>query len=155
MYGERLIGMDLFTLDRTFIPSQNRAFQLGNDCQPRFGVVGADGWGPSNRRLQDDPSKNETCILALLYWPNGNHPVASYFTGGDGNPDVELSEVIPWMNQNHMEKVSCFKLDHHGSSKENFHSDEHNKTVLHRLQPKHVLVTPGHRYGHPSKLNPV
>ncbi|KAF3318769.1 hypothetical protein TWF173_006786 [Orbilia oligospora] len=120
-------------------------------------------------------SKNETSILSLIHWPEKK---GAYFTGGDGNPEAELKAIIPLLDAYKKLPVNTFKLDHHGSSKENIQKtnaedlpkdaslrdvwpknqgvlkpekeDKEGLEVIRQLQPRNILVTPGNQYGHPT-----
>ena len=102
----------------------------------------------------------------MLYWPkfdsNGTVPGrCSFFTAGDGNPDLAENLIIPFLeNGGHMEStVKIVKLDHHGSSNEwsKFSSENGGDRVLInmalRTNAEKVIVTPGPAYGHPSRLS--
>ncbi|EGX44895.1 hypothetical protein AOL_s00176g66 [Orbilia oligospora ATCC 24927] len=158
---------------------------------PHFTVLGAGGYTlirPNIKAkvtvneltfMEDSTiSKNETSILSLLHWPQ--HKAGAYFTGGDGNPKAELEAIIPLLGAYEKLPVNTFKLDHHGSSKENIQKtntqglpkdaslrdvwpknqdalnsnlkkkDEQGLEVVRQLQPRNILVTPGNQYGHPT-----
>ncbi|KAK0624295.1 hypothetical protein B0T14DRAFT_565578 [Immersiella caudata] len=135
-----------------------------NRTQPRFCVVGANGFGMgSTAAITAKPTPNETSILAVVYWPSSGH--TSYFTGGDGNPRVEqmiLNNFFEKTTKANGPKgfeeglllptlpIDFMKLDHHGSSNENLRETELGKNPLARFRPKNVLVTPGDQYGHPT-----
>ncbi|KAF2817309.1 uncharacterized protein BDZ99DRAFT_493153 [Mytilinidion resinicola] len=166
--GQVLIGRDIFTGSQMFdIEGDNKTIIRSSNedpDQPRFCVVGANNYGvgskePINRKK---PSKNATSILAILYWPGKGGGRCSYFTGGDGNPRVETERVAVTLatNQrlNRLQRefqlpqlpLTMMKLDHHGSSHENLSEESLEMTPLALLYPKHVLVTPGNQYGHPT-----
>ncbi|KAH0494692.1 hypothetical protein TgHK011_008283 [Trichoderma gracile] len=138
IWGEKLIGLDLFTLSYQYIGGTGKEYQytrhtleferrlesddnaLAAKNTPRFCVVGANGYGigQSDPLKKEKPSKNETSILALLYWKAQN--LCSYYTGGDGNPGVFKEIVKPWFNKTWPGcDVEMVKLDHHGSTREN------------------------------------
>jgi len=162
-----LLGVDLFTGDRIFnekgAPKKYPKGSVEQD-QPRFCVVGANGVvvGQTHKVYNENPKQpitpNETSILAVVYWPGEGGGKTSYFTGGDGNPDAEVQGVVPFLKGN-IKKVNSLpkapvnmvKLDHHGSSRENLHCPELTKMLLPLLKPVNLLVTPGDKYGHPSK----
>lgn len=174
--GEEAIGIDLFSRTRMFyrhpsVAQNAKDKQYGvmafNDSdpdnvrRPRFVVVGANGYGvsvaSSDRITAKDPTENQKSLLAVLYWPETGH--TSYFTGGDGNPKVELKGVVPWMNANmkkpHLPRlpVKMVKLDHHGSLNETLNDKDvggFDETILDKMGPKSVLVTPGNKHGHPN-----
>ncbi|KAL7919279.1 hypothetical protein ACQKWADRAFT_329930 [Trichoderma austrokoningii] len=154
LFGQDLIGCDLFTRCRQFncktgAPcsaggnttlqnfgnqphvSENTVQDFGNDLQPRFCVVGADGYGIGNpTAYQAKPTRNQTSILALLYWPK--QKFCSYYTGGDGHPEVVKEAVQNWFNSRGWEgnQVEMVKLDHHGSTRENLGEVPHKKEEL-------------------------
>ncbi|KAL7807167.1 hypothetical protein V8C44DRAFT_337868 [Trichoderma aethiopicum] len=137
IWGEHLIGLDLFTRSYQYnwkTGSEYRdthpfdfELRLGSDGDaaaanntPRFCVVGANGYGigQSKPLKSEKPSKNETSILALLYWKG--QKLCSYYTGGDGNPGVFKEIVKPWFDKTWPRcDVEMVKLDHHGSTREN------------------------------------
>lgn len=157
--GEKLIGMDLFSGEWMFNQEGDiiTPSPMNSDpWRPRFCVVGAKGHGVAWHKYQRWPSRNETSILAILYWPgHGGH--CSYFTGGDGNPQVEVEAVYPFLMtcgfMNLGKGFDLMKLDHHGSSGENFHRGavKLGDTSLSKFSPRNILVTPGDQFGHPSK----
>ncbi|RGP68693.1 hypothetical protein FSPOR_5163 [Fusarium sporotrichioides] len=182
------VGIDLFTRTRQFnlngtvcSETSDRFSDWGiqNDpksLQPRFCVIGADGYGIGNgARIVSEPTRNETSILAILYWPENRH--CSYYTGGDGNPSVAKDIVNQWLSRpdrfDWHGQVDLMKLDHHGSTKENLGSknktevgtpvlanapDEAKKKatdiitdiLIEKLKPQGLLVTPGTQHGHPT-----
>ncbi|KAF3126888.1 hypothetical protein TWF594_000844 [Orbilia oligospora] len=202
--GEHLLRRDLFT--RRFWPpdddcssdlknlaeTNNKTINQPDDPYfnnaPHFTVLGAGGYTviPSHEAEKvtvskcfmegSTISKNETSILSLLHWPQ--HKAGAYFTGGDGNPKAELDAIIPLLGAYEKLPVNTFKLDHHGSSKENIQKtntegppkdaslrdvwpknqealkpekeDKQGLQVIHQLQPRNILVTPGNQYGHPT-----
>ncbi|KAF3111835.1 hypothetical protein TWF706_011565 [Orbilia oligospora] len=202
--GEHLLRRDLFT--RRFWPpdddcssdlknlaeTNNKTINQPDDPYfnnaPHFTVIGAGGYTviPSHEAEKvtvskcfmegSTISKNETSILSLLHWPQ--HKAGAYFTGGDGNPKAELDAIIPLLGAYEKLPVNTFKLDHHGSSKENIQKtntegppkdaslrdvwpknqealkpekeDKQGLQVIHQLQPRNILVTPGNQYGHPT-----
>lgn len=136
IWGENLIGLDLFT--RTFQFNRNTGnpykgeplkkapetfsypLILGDSEKiPRFCVVGANGFGIGQpKACQRYPKRNETSVLALLYWPDKQF--CSYYTGGDGHTDVFKNHVQEWFKKRWpMGDVEMVKLDHHGSTGEN------------------------------------
>lgn len=152
-YGEGLIGMDLFSGKAILDLKPKNTWRLSADWSgngaPAFCVVGANGYGITEngtKCYQAMPSKNQTSILGLLFWP-GTHR-CSYFTGGDGNPDVEDGIITSFLEKTNFAKlpVTVTKLDHHGSS------GEFDMGILKRLGPKSVIVTPGTMHAHPSKF---
>lgn len=162
--NNQLLGLDLFTGDHVFNQAGNALTIIGG--QPRFCVVGANGVvvGKPNTVYMEDKkkgvSKNESSILAVVYWPGeSGRGRTSYFTGGDGNPAAEVDGLVPVLKNNEARgsfslpqtPVNMVKLDHHGSSKENLADPTLTNTLLQRLQPVNLLVTPGNQYGHPSK----
>ncbi|KAI3326739.1 hypothetical protein HD806DRAFT_416527 [Xylariaceae sp. AK1471] len=175
--GEHCIGIDIFSKTRMFHRhnlthfddiDKKRDVLLAESIpesekhQPRFAIVGAGGYGvstESEKQIKDpDGSKNETSILAVLYWP-AEKGRTSYFTGGDGNPTVELQGVIPWMTAAREDEtlprlpIEMIKLDHHGSLYEILGNDvikDFSGTILHKMKPSKILVTPGTRHGHPN-----
>ncbi|KAG7294220.1 hypothetical protein NEMBOFW57_004290 [Staphylotrichum longicolle] len=176
--GEEAIGIDLFSRTRMFYRHRDTfmaqsamdkkhgviAFNHSEPDivrRPRFVVVGRNGYGVSvdsaDRITVNDPTENQKSLLAVLYWPQTGH--TSYFTGGDGNPKVELKGVVPWMlaneHKNYLPRlpVKMVKLDHHGSLNETLNDKDvggFDKTILTMMQPKSVLVTPGNKHGHPN-----
>lgn len=118
--GEKTIGVDIFSRTRMFQRHGNVDLRQWDDAngirtlaytaqqlrRPRFAIVGADGFGvrldsPDRITISaKGPTENQKSILAVVYWPEDGS--TSYFTGGDGNPEVELVGVVPWMaaNQN-------------------------------------------------------
>ncbi|KAF3278647.1 hypothetical protein TWF132_000873 [Orbilia oligospora] len=202
--GEYLLRRDLFTR-RFWPPDENCSSDLKNlvgtnnktinqpddpyfNNAPHFTVLGAGGYTVipthgaakvtvSKRFMEGSTiSKNETSILSLLHWPQ--HKAGAYFTGGDGNPKAELEAIIPLLDAYEKLPMNTFKLDHHGSSKENIQKtntedppkdaslrdvwpknqealnlkkkDEQGLEVIRQLQPRNILVTPGNQYGHPT-----
>ncbi|OPB46581.1 hypothetical protein A0O28_0067030 [Trichoderma guizhouense] len=131
IWGQVLIGLDLFTRSFYFdrktgeVDYKASIYSIsdGNDPTskntPRFCVVGANGYGigrPDACKLK--PSRNETSILGLLYWPGKEF--CSYYTGGDGHPDVFKGPVQEWFRKHWPGgDVEMVKLDHHGSTGEN------------------------------------
>ncbi|PTB62069.1 hypothetical protein BBK36DRAFT_1145146 [Trichoderma citrinoviride] len=141
-WGEELIGLDLFTRSRQFIRKTGQEYKptysrrrSKEDCEnrldsdentadaentPRFCVVGANGFGIGQPKAvkAGRPTRNETSILALLYWKR--QKLCSYYTGGDGYPDVFNGPVQTWFNKTWPNSdVEMVKLDHHGSTREN------------------------------------
>jgi hypothetical protein len=173
--GELCVGVDLFSktrmfkrydhnVDHTQKDQQSGIVQynslLGNKKRPRFAVVGADGYGchpTSDARICVPTNRNQTSILAVVYWPDSNGRT-SYFTGGDGNPLVETTGVTEWMAHNPPDRprlpVHMVKLDHHGSVGEALTDpalrDCLVDTILPKMKPAKVLVTPGNQHGHPN-----
>ncbi|KAK6343125.1 hypothetical protein TWF718_008498 [Orbilia javanica] len=163
-FGESLIGLDLFTGRSCFkggvkpdldFSSVEEALEFKD--APHFTVLGASGYavGPKSKILgpfQENPkeiSKNETSILSLLHWGKES----AYFTGGDGNPRAELEAIMPFLEKYKMLPVNTYKLDHHGSSKENIYQTAASNPeieLIRRLQAPNLLVTPGNQYGHPT-----
>ncbi|KAG6038680.1 hypothetical protein E4U41_003891 [Claviceps citrina] len=146
-----LVGIDLFSRTRQFnldgetCPQMQSADDLlwnimpdPKSVRPRFCVVGANGYGIGKAEpYQPQPSRNETSILALLFWPGpAGSGCCSYFTGGDGHPVVERNIVDRWMQNNNDE----FKP----------HGTEITDIVINKMKPKGLLVTPGNRHGHPT-----
>ncbi|KAI1170963.1 hypothetical protein F4777DRAFT_583403 [Nemania sp. FL0916] len=174
--GGHGIGIDIFSRTRMFQRFEGVSFHDEDaKCgvhsaapisesergRPRFVIVGAGGYGvhsSSASQITKNPSKNETSILALVYWPESGR--TSYFTGGDGNPDVEIHGIVPWMRDmatkaDRLPKlpVKMIKLDHHGSLGETLtsrHIHDFRENILETMQPTRVLVTPGHKHGHPN-----
>ncbi|KAI0412129.1 hypothetical protein F5X98DRAFT_380064 [Xylaria grammica] len=180
--GENAIGIDMFSGTRIFYrykktknlelyDEENSVRQWNPDDgeelrRPRFVIVGANGHGvhltQGTSITEGDPSENQKSLLAVVYWPGQGR--TSYFTGGDGNPKVELEGVVPWMNKNTEYitnkneyyprlPVDMVKLDHHGSLRETLNDDDIlgcHSTILHKMKPRKVLVTPGNRHGHPN-----
>ena len=134
-----------------------------NHRPPVFVVIGADGFSLAKSKRHKIPTKNETSILALVYWREQKR--ASYFTGGDGNPKVER-EVLQHLIDKVMadkvmappKSVKTMKLDHHGSSGENLATwdtatgRKNTSPVVDIIKPRYILVTPGDHYEHPCKL---
>jgi hypothetical protein len=177
--GENAIGVDIFSRTRMFLRhglvdladlnshDHGKGIKLFTNGphqlrRPRFAVVGANGFGVHTQSPDQitpgTPTENQKSLLAVVYWPaNGR---TSYFTGGDGNPKVELEGVVPWMEQNRDLKnnypqlpVAMVKLDHHGSLKETL-TDNNIKnchsTILTKMEASNILVTPGNKHGHPN-----
>ncbi|TGJ82974.1 hypothetical protein E0Z10_g5808 [Xylaria hypoxylon] len=175
--GEYGIGIDIFSKTRMFNKPRPGHADASSDeqcgvacdadihntisCRPRFCILGANGYSvykDSVYQFMKTPTRNETSILAVLYWP-GNSGRTSYFTGGDGNPRVELEGVIPWMDwdgkPDDLPKlpVDVVKLDHHGSLGETIgHNSirDHGHTILAKMLPLNIIVTPGTQHGHPN-----
>ncbi|QYT02763.1 hypothetical protein H0G86_009755 [Trichoderma simmonsii] len=135
IWGENLIGLDLFTRSFQFNRNTGNLYKdepllrdvpetfsttvlLGNpETIPRFCVVGANGYGIGRSdACKPEPKRNETSILALLYWPDKQ--LCSYYTGGDGHTDVYKDHVYTWFIDR-WHDVEMVKLDHHGSTGEN------------------------------------
>ncbi|KAH6957308.1 hypothetical protein DER45DRAFT_595940 [Fusarium avenaceum] len=176
--GETLVGLDLFTRTRLFNLDGKHcsASQDPTEIRPRFCVMGANGYGLGNENARlTEPTRNETSILAILYWPNTGH--CSHYTGGDGSPQVAKDIVTEWLSKpsqfSRDGQVDLMKLDHHGSTKENLGckkpatttneavtdtSEEATKKaadiitdiLIEKLKPKGLLVTPGTQHGHPT-----
>ncbi|KAK1238472.1 hypothetical protein MKX07_006618 [Trichoderma sp. CBMAI-0711] len=138
LWGETLIGMDLFTRSYQYIRetgieykhlfgSPDFGLRLESDTNPiaaentpRFCVVGANGFGigESDDPSRKKPTRNETSILAILYWKGQN--LCSYYTGGDGSPALVKGPVQTWLDRTWPNgNVEMVKLDHHGSTREN------------------------------------
>ncbi|KAF4946254.1 hypothetical protein FGADI_11331 [Fusarium gaditjirri] len=192
---KQLVGIDLFTRTRQFNSDGNlcsaetdidKKWGIKPDPstgRPRFCVIGADGYGigigagmKAESRFVKEPSRNETSILAILYWPKNGR--CSYYTGGDGSPEMAKEIVTNWLRQSQRfprgPKVDLMKLDHHGSTKENLGSKQKPTTntdiivasdakkadekssdiisdiLIDHLTPDGLLVTPGTRHGHPT-----
>ncbi|RBQ66858.1 hypothetical protein FVER14953_13018 [Fusarium verticillioides] len=177
-----LVGIDLFTRTRQFnsdgkpcsaetdIDSTWRNKPAQSTAQPRFCVIGADGYGigiGDGGRFVKEPSRNETSILAILYWPDNLR--CSYYTGGDGSPDMAKGIVKEWLSKHFQRggQVDLMKLDHHGSTRENLGSKKKPATgtntivagkpaesitdiLIEYLKPEGLLVTPGTQHGHPT-----
>lgn len=175
--GEGAIGVDMFSRTRLFCIDDAEDLEEYDEergikewskkgdqlKRPRFVIVGANGYGmhidPAQSQMITTPSENQMSLLALVYWPGTGR--TSYFTGGDGNPKVELGGVVPWMERNKETNkrhypvlpVDMVKLDHHGSLNESLNDKSLGKlhyTILDKMEPRDVLVTPGHKYGHPN-----
>ena len=128
-----------------------------NHRPPVFVVIGADGCSLAKSTRYKIPTKNETSILALVYWREKKR--ASYFTGGDGNPEVERVVLQHLIDKFMLAKsVKTMKLDHHGSSGENLATwdtatgRKNTSPVVDIIKPKYILITPGDQYEHPCKL---
>ncbi|KAG9495530.1 hypothetical protein J7337_013779 [Fusarium musae] len=184
-----LVGIDLFTRTWQFnsdgkpcsaetdIDSTWRNKAAQSTAQPRFCVIGADGYGigiGDGGRFVKEPSRNETSILAILYWPGNLR--CSYYTGGDGSPDMAKGIVREWLSKHFQRggQVDLMKLDHHGSTRENLGSKKKPATgtnfivagepqkadkepsdiiadiLIEHLKPEGLLVTPGTQHGHPT-----
>jgi len=159
--GEDCIGVDLFSKTRIFSRHGSVSHvdfdkengirsNLINSNRPRFVVVGANGFGVSrvnSLSFIEDPTPNQTSILAVAYWP-GKKGRTSYFTGGDGNPVVELRGVVPWMEGNKpgsglpVLPVDMVKLDHHGSLNEAGISDKKAEKLHETLKSKSGAPAP-------------
>ncbi|PTB48126.1 hypothetical protein M431DRAFT_525615 [Trichoderma harzianum CBS 226.95] len=149
IWGQALIGLDLFTRSfyfdhETGLPSykETRGISMrlesdGNDPvsknTPRFCVVGANGYGIGMPiACKSKPTRNETSILALLYWTGQDF--CSYYTGGDGHPKVVKEPVQEWFKKRWPGgDVEMVKLDHHGSTGENLgkipHAEGEDKKI--------------------------
>lgn len=145
IWGQALIGLDLFTrsfyFDRKTGEDDYKAsiysISNGNDPTskntPRFCVVGANGYGIGmSIACKSKPTRNETSILALLYWPGQDF--CSYYTGGDGHPKVVKEPVQEWFKKRWPGgDVEMVKLDHHGSTGENLgkipHAEGEDKKI--------------------------
>lgn len=160
--GNNLIGRDLFSPeDQCTKDGSGKLKWAGDQGRPRFVCLGAGGYCiGKNGAFSDDPSRNETSILSLLYWPSTNR--ASYWTGGDGFPSLtqHLAENIFGKAGFFDKPIKVVKLDHHGSSREfsnvantnNISStfmEEPFFTMTAKANPSKVIVTPGDDYGHP------
>jgi hypothetical protein len=155
--GKDLIGIDFFSGNQILDQKMKEGTidsQYKDDKTPRFCCVGANGWGVTSKTRyakQADITSNMTSILALLIWPGAKH--ASYYTGGDGFPHLELDCIGKFLavNQFIEGSVTVVKLDHHGSSHE-FSSEDRkvDENIVDQLKPKRVIVTPGDQYGHPG-----
>ncbi len=91
--------------------------------QPRFLCLAAGGYSIGIAdKFKQYVTKNQTSILALIYWPGTRR--CSYYTGGDGFPKLAVVCVraFLWANMDIAEegptRITVMKLDHHGSSKE-------------------------------------
>lgn len=185
--SRQLVGLDLFTRTRQFTfkgeicTTQSTEDKSMGVCvnphtdQPIVCVIGANAYGIGiEERYPKEPSRNETSILALIYWPgNAGGGRISYYTGGDGHPELAKHIVKDWLKAGDKYKpngeVGLMKLDHHGSTKENLgHKDDYKAkgsgsdiarpksdvitdVLVKMLKPKGLLVTPGNRHGHPSE----
>lgn len=144
-----MVGFDLFSIKRV-LNQQNGELEkgLGSSEVPVFCILAADGFAitPTNRIIAK-PSRNQTSILSIIFWPNSRR--CSYYTGGDGSPKVARDAIFPWLKGR---PVTVLKLDHHGSSGELLGSakDRVTEGIVTAMTPQRVLVTPGSSYGHPS-----
>ncbi|KKP01810.1 hypothetical protein THAR02_06066 [Trichoderma harzianum] len=148
IWGEDLIGLDLFTrsfhFDRKTGEEDYKASEKDyysildkngptSTKKPRFCVVGANGYGIGmSIACTSKPTRNETSILALLYWPDQDN--CSYYTGGDGHPKVFKEPVQAWFKKRWPKgDVEMVKLDHHGSTGENLgkipHAEDKDKQI--------------------------
>lgn len=145
IWGQVLIGIDLFTRSFYFDRKTGKedckasiySISSGNDPTskntPRFCVVGANGYGIGMPiACKSKPTRNETSILALLYWPGQDF--CSYYTGGDGHPKVFKEPVQEWFKKRWPGgDVEMVKLDHHGSTGENLgkipHAEGEDKKI--------------------------
>lgn len=151
IWGQVLIGLDLFTRSFYFdrktgeedYKASNYSISNGNDPTskntPRFCVVGANGYGIGRPdACESKPTRNETSILALLYWPSQES--CSYYTGGDGHPNVFKGPVREWFRKRWPRgDVEMVKLDHHGSTGENLgkipHAEDEDKKIEEEKAP--------------------
>ncbi|KAL5085609.1 hypothetical protein Trisim1_010094 [Trichoderma cf. simile WF8] len=145
IWGENLIGLDLFTRSFHFdrktgevdykasVYSTLDGIDPTSKNTPCFCVVGANGYGIGKPdACKEKPSRNETSILALLYWQVQG--CCSYYTGGDGHPSVFRGPVQDWFMKHWSGgDVEMVKLDHHGSTGENLgkipHAEGEDKKI--------------------------
>ncbi len=159
MIAKELVGRDLFTWEEGTWANNNIVWP--DMIRPRFCCLGAGGWGFNKpAAFKAKPTRNETSILSLLYWPSDKR--ASYWTGGDGFPQLTQYLVDGFFEKSKLLPIKVIKLDHHGSSKE-FSAAKNKKlavsfmsegffTMALAAKPEKVIVTPGDSYGHPCKL---
>ncbi|RKL34095.1 hypothetical protein BFJ72_g9582 [Fusarium proliferatum] len=155
---DMLSGVKIFNADGTPEPSEL------DDSRPRFCIVGADGYGISVPRFQQDVNRNQSSILAVLFWP-GNDGQCCFYAGGDGFPELESKIISEFLKKSSIVKLGdgldLMKLDHHGSSQENIYGGDLREVKLARgmkladmpigvFKARNFLVTPGNRHGHPT-----
>ncbi|KAL6808099.1 hypothetical protein J3E69DRAFT_378602 [Trichoderma sp. SZMC 28015] len=151
IWGNVLIGLDLFTRSFYFDRKTGKedykesiySISDGNDPnsknKPRFCVVGANRYGIGlPNACTNGQTRNETSILGLLYWPGKKF--CSYYTGGDGHPDVFKGPLKEWFRKHWPGgNVEMVKLDHHGSTKENLGKIPHAKDKDKKIEEEKAL----------------
>ncbi|KLO90536.1 uncharacterized protein LW93_10954 [Fusarium fujikuroi] len=155
---DMLSGVKIFNADGTPEPSEL------DDSRPRFCIVGADGYGIAVPRFQQDVNRNQSSILAVLFWP-GNDGQCCFYAGGDGFPELEIKIISEFLKKSSIVKLGngldLLKLDHHGSSQENIYGGDLREVKLTRdmkiadmpigiFRARNYLVTPGNLHGHPT-----
>lgn len=100
--GEKLIGLDLFSgnylfdakgIEKTLHDKKRRSF-----CVFAASGVGVLGKQTIFENAGNVPSKNECSILSILSWP-GHNARCSYFTGGDGNPELASGGILSFLRR--------------------------------------------------------
>ncbi|KAF5588625.1 hypothetical protein FPANT_6543, partial [Fusarium pseudoanthophilum] len=164
--GEMTLGFDMLSgvqiFDQNGTPMSNKL----KERRPRFCIVGADGYGISVPRFQEEVTRNQSSILAVLFWPwPCNDGRCCFFAGGDGNPEMERQIISKFLKVNTFARLDdgldLMKLDHHGSSQEGIYGGDLREIKSKRkmkladmpiglFKPKNFLVTPGNLHGHPT-----
>lgn len=162
--GKNLTGRDLFCpKDKCKQDTSGKLIWEGDQGRPRFVCLGAGGYCiGQNKAFKVKPSRNETSILSLLYWPSTNR--GSYWTGGDGFPSLTEHLAAKFFKDTGLfhKPIKVVKLDHHGSSREFSNVANTSKisatflaepffTMTVSANPSKIIVTPGDDYGHPCE----
>ncbi|QGJ00604.1 hypothetical protein CEK26_002048 [Fusarium fujikuroi] len=162
--GKMALGLDMFSGSKIFNDKGNLEPSELDDSRPRFCIVGADGYGIAVPRFQQDVNRNQSSILAVLFWP-GNDGQCCFYAGGDGFPELEIKIISEFLKKSSIVKLGngldLLKLDHHGSSQENIYGGDLREVKLTRdmkiadmpigiFRARNYLVTPGNLHGHPT-----
>ncbi|KAH7154577.1 hypothetical protein DER46DRAFT_664289 [Fusarium sp. MPI-SDFR-AT-0072] len=163
--GEMALGLDMLSgvkiFDKNGTPYPNDELE---ENRPRFCIVGANGCGIKVAKAQKNVNRNQSSILAVLFWP-WNDGRCCFFAGGDGNPELERQIFRKFLKVSTIvrldDSIDLMKLDHHGSSQENIYGGELREVKSKRkmklanmpiglFKPENFLVTPGNLHGHPT-----
>ncbi|KAF5664050.1 hypothetical protein FDENT_12978 [Fusarium denticulatum] len=162
--GESALGLDMLSGVKIFNENGTPKPHGLDERRPRFCIVGADGYGISVPRFQQPVNRNQSSILAVLFWP-GKDRQCCFYAGGDGFPELERKIISEFLTKSTIIKLGngldLMKLDHHGSSQENIYGGELRVVKSARklkladmpigiFKAKNFLVTPGNLHGHPT-----
>ncbi|KAF5641462.1 uncharacterized protein FTJAE_4114 [Fusarium tjaetaba] len=163
--GESVLGYDLLSGGQIFDKNGTPICEsVWEEDRPRFCIVGANGRGLTVSKAQQKVTRNQSSILAVLFWPKEGRRCC-FFTGGDGNPELERGIINNFLSKSDFIKLGdgldLMKLDHHGSSQENIYGGDLRKVKAVRklalsmmpiglFKPKNILITPGNLHGHPT-----
>ncbi|KAF5689353.1 hypothetical protein FCIRC_1457 [Fusarium circinatum] len=162
--GTGVLGLDMLSGVKIFYESGEPKPNELEESRPRFCVIGADGCGISVPRFQEHITRNQSSILAVLFWPK-NDGQCCFYAGGDGFPELERQVIDNFLEKSSMVKLGdgldLMKLDHHGSSQENIYGGDLREVKLKRdmkladmpigaFKARNFLVTPGNLHGHPT-----
>ncbi|KAF5602070.1 uncharacterized protein FSUBG_7905 [Fusarium subglutinans] len=155
---DMLSGVKIFNTDGKLEPS------VLDKRRPRFCIIGADGSGISVPKFQQGVNRNQSSILAVLFWPE-NDGQCCFYAGGDGFPELERKVINEFLKKSSIVKLGngldLMKLDHHGSSQENIYGGDLRDVKSAQamklanmpvgiFKAKNFLVTPGNLHGHPT-----